>query len=188
MKAMLKIQSLYTILARLSKREKTVLYAAVFFISLTLLDRLIVYPIFSKIEGLNKEIQAREAGIKKNLHILAHRDRILAESVKYSALLSSARSEKEEMTFLLKEIESLANESSVYLIDMKDAGLKNLGSSKKYFITLNCEAQVEQLTDFMYNIESSNRLLSIEKYQISPKSKDSSVARCSMSISKLAVP
>jgi Tfp pilus assembly protein PilO len=92
------------------------------------------------------------------------------------------------MVSLLKEIESFANKSSVYLVDMKPAGLKPSDSSKKYLISLNCEAQMEQLSDFMYNIENSNKLLTIEKYQISPKSKESSVVRCSMSIAKIIMP
>ena len=47
---------------------------------------------------------------------------------------------------------------------------------------------MEQLVDFMYNIENSDKLLMIEKYQISPKSKESSVAKCAMSISKIVIP
>lgn len=185
---MFKIQTFYTILARLSKREKLILYVAVSFVSLTLLDRLIISPSFSKMKSLNREIQEKESGIKKNLHILAQKDRILAESAKYNSFLSSPESGEDQLTSLLKEIENYANKASVYLIDMKPSGVKDIGPSKKYLINLNCEAQVEQLTNFMYNIENSSELLTIEKYQISPKAKESSVARCSMTISKIIIP
>lgn len=185
--SILKIQLFYSFLSRLSKREKLILYGAVFVISLTLLDRTVISPIFSRMKGLTEDIQKKEADVRKDMHILAHKDRILAESAKYTSFLSTSRSGEEEMTSLLKEIEILANESSVYLIDMKPAGLEDMGSSQKYFINLNCEAQIEQFTDFMYNIESSDQLLSIDKYQISPKSQDSSVAKCSMSISKIII-
>jgi len=184
----LKVQTFYNFVARLSKREKIIFYAAIFFVSLTLLDRLIISPIYSKIKSLNEETQEKESSIKKNLHILAQKDRISSEITKYTSFLGSAKSEEEETTSLLKEIEGLANKAGVYLIDMKPAGLKDKGSSKKYLINLNCEAQMEQLIDFMYNIENSNELLTIEKYQISPKSKESSVVRCSMSIAKIIMP
>jgi Tfp pilus assembly protein PilO len=183
-----KLKTLYNFVARLSKREKIIFYVAISFVSLTLLDRLIISPIYSKIKSLNKEIQERESSIKKNLHILAQKDRISSEITKYASFLSSAKSEEEETTSILKEIENLANKSSVYLVDMKPAGLKGIGTSKKYLINLNCEAQMEQLSDFMYNIENSNELLTIEKYQISPKSKESSVVKCSMSIAKIIMP
>jgi pyridoxal/pyridoxine/pyridoxamine kinase len=130
----------------------------------------------------------RETAIRRNAHVVIQKDRILSEVAKYNSFLSSAKSEDEEATSFLKEIENLANKSSVYLIDMKPAGVKDLGSSKRYLLNLNCEAQMEQLTDFMYNIENSNKLLAIDKYQISPKSKESSIAKCSISISKIVIP
>ncbi|MCM8796063.1 MAG: type II secretion system protein M [Candidatus Omnitrophica bacterium] len=183
-----RIQTLYNLVSHLSKREKIIFYAAVSFVFLTLLDRLIISPIHSKIKSLNREIQEKEVNIKRNLHILAQKERILSEINKYATFLSSAELKEEEIPSLLREIESLANKVGVYLVDMKPVGLKSIGSFQKYLINLNCEAQMEQLFDFMYNIESSNKLLTIEKYQINPKSKESSVVVCSMSIAKMVTP
>ncbi|MFH0838764.1 MAG: GspMb/PilO family protein [Candidatus Omnitrophota bacterium] len=182
---MLKLQDVYTLLSRLSKREKTILYVALSVFTITLLDRLIIYPISSKIKSLNSEIQEKELAIKKNLRIWLKKDKILAESARYSEVFVFSKSDEEELTTVLKEIETLANRSSVYLIDMKPAGLKQVGSSKRYMVNLNCEAQMEQLIEFMYNIENSNKILTIEKYQITPKARESSVAKCSMSIAKI---
>jgi len=184
---MIKIRSFYTFLSRLSKREKTVLYATVFFVSLTLLDRIIISPVFHRINSLDTEIREKELSVKKNMRILSQKDKIMAESAKYASFLNQAKSEEEEMTSILKELENLASKSSVYLIDMKPGGIKKAGQSKKYMINLSCEAQIEQLTEFMYDIENSKELLTIEKYQIGPKSKESSVAQCSMSISKISM-
>jgi hypothetical protein len=181
-----KIQKFYTFLARLTKKEKIIFYLAVILVSLTLLDRLIISPVFSKIRLLNKEIQVKETNIKVNLRILAQKDKILAESAKYKPFLGDPKNNPDEqVTSVLKDIESLANKSSVYLVDMKPGSVKEFGSSKKILINLNCEAQMEQLVDFMYNIENSDNLLSIEKYQLTPKSKESSVAKCSLSVYKV---
>lgn len=183
-----KIQAWRTALSRLSKREKIILYSAGLVISLVMVDRMVISPISSKIRELNKEIREKESGIKKDLHVLSQKERILAEKKQYASFLSSFKSEEEETTAILKEIENLASKSSVYLIDMRPSGLRGSGAVRKYSINLNCEAQMEQLADFFYNIETSDELLIIEKYEISPKSRDSSVARCSMSIVKMVVP
>ena len=185
---MKKLKALTAILGRLSKREKLILYGALIAVSLTVMDRLILDPIASKIDELNKNIEDKELNIKRNLKILAHKDRILSESERYSVFLSKVQSDKEEETALLSEVESLANESSIYLVDMKPRESEDLGTSKKYVVTLTGEAQMEQVVEFMYKIESSKRLLTIEQYDISPKSRDSSVARVSMTISKLIMP
>lgn len=182
------LQTFYAFMARLSKKEKIIFYAAIFFVSLALLDCLIVSPVHSKIKSLDEKIKEKESGVKKKLHISARKDKIASEIIHYDSFLSSAKSEEEEMTSLLKEIESLANKTSVYLVDMKPAGLKDKGEFRRYSINLNCEAQMEQLIDFMYNIENSNKLFSIEKYQIGPKSKESSIVKCSMSVVRVVIP
>jgi hypothetical protein len=180
------LKGLQTFLGRLSKKDKIIFYAAVFVVSLLILDRAIISPVFYKIRTLNKQIQDEQANVKKNLRILAQKDRIVTESAKYSSFLGDAQlSDDEQVTQVLKELESLASKSSVYLVDMKPSGIKESGSSKRIMINLNCEAQMEQLVDFMYNMENSNNLISIEKYQLTPKNKDSSVAKCSISVYKV---
>jgi len=185
---MSKIQAIYKIMGRLSKREKLVLYSTVLFVSIALSDRLIIGPIFYKVKSLNEEIRKRETDIKNSLRVLSHKDQIITEKTKYASFLTGFKSEDEETTSILKEIESLADKASVYLIDLKPGGLKEDGSTKKFTVNLNCEGQVEQLVDFMYNIEKSDALLKIDEYQITPKAKDSSVARCKISVSTIVVP
>lgn len=180
------LQVLQAFLGRLSKKEKIILYIAVFIVSILILDRMIVSPVFFKIRSLNKELLQEQADIKKNLRILAQKDRILTESAKYSSFLGDGKvSDDEQVTLVLKELESLASKSSVYLVDMKPGGIKESGSSKRILVNLNCEAQMEQLVNFMYNMENSNALISIEKYQLTPKTKESSVAKCSISVYKV---
>ena len=185
---MLDTQKIYALLTRLSKREKLVLYGTVIVVSVTVMDRLVIAPIFDKMRSLDKEIEDKETSIRRNQHILAQQNRILAESSKYDSLTKSLKSSEDVMTSFLKEIENLANKSQVYVVDLKPGDVKNLGSVKKYLANVNCEAQPEQLAEFMYSIENSNELLTIERYQISPKSIESSIAKCSMTISRTVVP
>lgn len=185
---MIKTQSIYTILGRLSKREKFIFYAAALFVSVTLLDRIIISPIFSRMKRMEEDTREMETQIRNDLRILSHKDRIEKESKEYGSFFEKPKTDDEEMSSILKEVENTANRTSIYLIDLKPAEITEVGVSKVYRVNLNCEAQMEQLVDFMYNIESSNKLLIIERYQINPKSKESSVARCRMTISKVAIP
>ncbi|HAH21273.1 MAG: hypothetical protein A2Y00_02430 [Omnitrophica WOR_2 bacterium GWF2_43_52] len=185
--SMVKIQSLYAVIARLSKREKLVLYGAAFFVSLTVLDRLVVSAVIGKMRHLDAQIKEKTDAARENLKLLARKERIIAETKKYASFLNNEQSREELVTSVLKEVEDLANKSQVYLIDIKPAGFKDSGSIREYTISLNCEAQMGQLVEFMYSIEKSSLLLSIDKYQLSPKAKESSLARCSMSVSKITL-
>jgi hypothetical protein len=186
MKLFSKLRQIYIGFSGLSKKRKVMVYCAAFLLAAAFIDRTMIYPVSSRIRELNKEIKEKESAIKKDARILFMKDRILKETSEYSSMFSATKSEDEENTLLLKEIENLANKSSVYLIDIKPSGTRQ-GPSGKFLINLNCEAQMEQLIDFMYNIENSVQLLIIEKFQISRKSSESSVARCAMTISKMAI-
>lgn len=182
------MKNLSAFISRLSKRERLVFYGTAFVIAIVFLDRLVLGAILFKMKSLSQEIKVQEATIKKSLHILAQKDRIEKEANKYTAFVTPAQSEEEEMILLLKAIEELADKSSAYVIDIKPGGFTESGVFKKYLVKLNCEAQMEQLTEFFYKIESSDKLLQIEKYDIKPKTEGSSVVRCSMSISKAVFP
>jgi len=181
------LQIFSVFLSRLSKREKIVFYAAATFIGLVMLDRLVIGPISGKIRSLNQEIQAKETAIKNGMRIIAQKDRITLESKKYKPFMMGVRSQDEENTALLKEIENLASKSSVYLLDMKPAGIKTLGSSIRFTINVSCEGQMEQIAEFMYNIENSQNLLTIDKFEINPKTRESTIAQCSLTVSKIAM-
>ena len=181
----IQIQELLKFISKLSPKEKVIFYAACAVVSLLLLDRLIVSPVFYKIESLDSQIKEREGSARKNLRVLAQKDRIQAAGASYSAFSGNKfGSEDEEITAFLKEIEVMANKSSVYLIDIKPGNSKLTPQARKYLVNLNCEAQMEQVIDFMYAIENSSKLLTIERYQISSKSKDSSLSRCNIVVSK----
>lgn len=183
--ATIKLQGFYNFFVHRSKRERYIIYISIFFVSAVFLDRLIISPILSNLKSVDGEIQEKVAGIKKNLHILAQKEKISKEKLKYHSFLENLKFEEEKIA---NEIVGLANKNSVYIIEIKSSDTPlDIGSAKKYLITLSCEAQMEQLAEFMYNIENSDNLLRIEKYQISQKSNESSVARCVMSIAKITM-
>jgi len=182
---MFKLKFIRTFLSRLSKREKIVFYGAAVAVSLTLIDRLLLAPVIQKIETQTVEIQNKESDIKRMSFILAQKDRIVAESAKYIKFLSKAKTTDEEATTILKEIESIANNNSMYIVDLKPVGFRDSGQMKKYVVSVTCEGQMENVFGFMYNIESSPLLLRIERCEIVPKSRESSIASCNLMISKI---
>lgn len=182
---MFKLKFLYNFLSKLSKRERIFFYVTVFFVMFAALARVVVYPIIAKMEILDVRVEKKKIAIARDLRILTQEKRIEKESIRYNSYAGQFGSEEKEMSFFLKEISKLADKNSVYVIDLKPKGAKEQTGSKKYLITLSCEAQMEQIAKFMYDIESVNKLLSIETYQIGPKSKNSSLGVCNMIISKI---
>ncbi len=183
-----KITELLSTIAHFSKREKLVFYGAIIFVSLALVDRLIIRTFSGLTSGIVKQIQDKEAQIKTDLKVLAQKQRIEIQRTNYASYLGGHNTDNEEFTIILKEVEVLANKAGINLVDMKPGGVKESGSSKKYQITLNCEGLMEKIVEFMYNIETAKKLFTVEKCELTPKSKDTAIAKCSMTISSLILP
>jgi hypothetical protein len=170
--------------AKLSKKEKSILFFTLFFLSITFVDRVIVLPLATSMSALSQSVRDQETAIKKSLSVLLHKDSIIAENRDYMAYSLEAKNPEDEMVGLLKEVELEANKAGVNLLYVKPGTMAEEKNIKKYYSTLECEATMEQVATFFHGIESSTKLLKIEKYQIQPKSKNSSIARCAVTVYK----
>lgn len=174
--------------SKLSAKERTIFYVAVFFLAVMLVDRVFIAPIFGKISALDEEIAQKRTDMRRDSKVVAQKERIAAEVARYSSYLGIAENEQESMTVLLKQLESFANKSKLYIVDMKPVGVKQeKDKTKRLQVNLSCEGLMEQVMEFMYTIENSPDLMVIEKYQISPKSRDTGIASCVMTVSRIAL-
>ena len=176
-----KVSELYT---KLSSKEKKIFWVAVALITSMFVDSAIVLPVSKTLAALNTSLREQESAIRKGMNVLLHKNGIIAESREYMAYSVEAKNPEEEMVGLLKEVEAVAEKSGVNLIYVKPTSVKDEKGIKKYYCTLECEAPMEPVATFFYDIESSTKLLKIEKYQIQPKNKGSSIARCTVTIYK----
>ena len=153
-----------------------------------LFNLLIILPVYSRVSSLNAAIRKKEKAIARDLGILAQKKKIESEAKKYEAFMGKSLTDEEEVTLLLKEIENTASKAALYIVEMKPAGSREERNKlKKFVVNLACEGQMEQIMGFMYNIENSTMLLTVEKFQLTPKSKESSIAQCTMTISKVVM-
>lgn len=181
------IKVLTSFVHKLSKREKAIFYITIFLISSLIMSRLILIPALSRIETLDKEINEQEKTIKKSLLLLSREDEIIAEYDKYAPYFEKIETKQEEPIAFLTSIENLTKSSSVELFDIKPAPSQEEDSIKKYFISLNCEASMEEIFDFFYRIENSEQLLNVERMLITPKEEETNIVRCNMYISKVLI-
>lgn len=181
------VQVLMQAFSKMSKREKAVLYGAAAFVALAFLDRAIIGPIVSRTQALDKEISDKRSAIERDLKILAQKDSIGLRMAAYRAFSVQATTPEEDTSALLKEVETLASKSSVYLADMKPQEPKQDQEFKKYLVNVNGEATFEKLIEFLYNIENSKKVLKIEKFTLSVKSKKESALKFSLTISKVVL-
>lgn len=173
---------------RLNKKEKIVAYITIACVLIAFFDGFILKSIFSKVRSVEEEIKIKELQLKKDLKILARKDTITNDGQSYSVYSIEAKSQEEEISSVLREIEILASRAGVSLSDVKPEALKPEKIIKRYSINLTCEANMEQLATFMFLIENSKILFTVDSYSITSKDKEKGILKCNMVISKIVIP
>jgi len=174
--------------AKMSKKERLVFAVALGIVLIAFFDRVIFSAIMSRMKAIDEDTRTKQLLLKKDLKVLAQKEAILSQDEDYSVYSVQAKSEEEEISGILKAIEGLATQAGVYLGEIKPGGVKEETVMKKYTITLACEAAMEQLAGFMYLIENSKTLFTVDNYSLTVKDKEKGTLKCGMTISKVVVP
>jgi len=151
------------------------------------LDRAIIGPIYSRTLELDKSIVDKQAAIKRNLKILSQIDSIEKRKAEYRAFSVAETTPEQDTSSLFKEVDALASRSLINVADIKPQEPKKEQQFKKYQVNVSCEAPFDKLIEFLYNIENSRKVLKIEKFTLSLKSKQDTVLKCTMTISKVVL-
>ena len=174
-------------LSRLTKREKYITYISITIVACVFFDRIVFAPVMNKLESLNAEILIQEKKLQKLRNILLQEDLITGEYKKYAQHIKQEGSDEEAIAILLSNIEKMAKNSSVSIIDMKPAPVEKLEFYKRYTIGVEVEAKIDNLSDFIYQLEKTPQLLRVAEFRLSPKKKETAVLRIHMVVTEILI-
>ncbi len=178
---------MFRLISKLSKRER---YAALISIGIVLfliIDKLVISQIINKLRTLNEEILVLENKLEKSRNIVYQEETIISEYEKYIQNIKKHKSDEEAIVSLLSEIEKIANETSVRIVDMKPSPAKTQDFFTKYTIIIEAEAEMSCMIDFTYKLEKTNELFRISEFRISPARETSSVMKVYMVVTQVQV-
>jgi Tfp pilus assembly protein PilO len=155
--------------SKLSKREKTFVYATALIVFFAAVDRLVYYPIVNHFNELDQEILKQEEQIRKNWRSLAVREAVLKSFSAYEGYALTAGSDEEEVANLLNEIEALARKTGLSLINVKPKPLTKEEVWKRYPVEVEVETEWAPLFKFIYELYSSKFLLRVKYIRLVPK-------------------
>ena len=173
-------------LSKLSTRERIIVAVTTAVFGLAAMDRLVYQAIIHQFDALDQEIQAHESQIRKNLRSLAARQRTIQEHTRYTESLAAAGSDEEETSRMLGELEGLARESHLALINMKPQQIVPLGFGKRYAVEIEVRGEMAGLIQFLYALRHSKSLLSGEQFRLTNDKAAESV-RGHLSITKTVI-
>lgn len=173
-------------LSRLSKKEKRLFYITVTIIACVFLDRIVFRPVMNKLESFNGKISLEEKKLEKSMHILAQEPVITSEYKKFAQSIKQDQSDEETIASLLSSIEKMAGSVSVFILDMKPNPVDKSEFYKKFSVKIEVEAKISNLTDFIYQLENSPRLLRVSDFRLTPQKKET-VLKINMTVTEVLI-
>lgn len=152
-----------------SKREKAILYTTIGVLIFALGFNFLIAPILTKNDYLNKEIALARAKLKKYRWLLSQKDHIKSKYDRFSSLIKLDSKQQDSLTATLSELENLAKNANIRIIDLRPQTYKTLDLYREILIDLRAEGTMEGYLNFIYNLENSLSLLRIKRFQFSAK-------------------
>jgi len=153
-----------------TKREKLIFFATIGVIVFAVLFNFLIVPVLNRGEILNKEISYNLAKLKKYHWLLAQSERIKNKSSKFSPSAQISSDVKDATIVILSELEEVARNSNVKIIDIRPQGsARGANLYKETLIDVRTEASAENYLKFIYNLQNSLSLLRIKRFQLTAK-------------------
>jgi hypothetical protein len=172
---------------KISKR--IILYAGAAAVIAGLLSNFVFIALGKRLKGLNNRIRLSEAELRQILEISKAKDVVTLEYRTYKPYLEAEKwDEKKAVEELLKEVERIAREARVSVINLSPQPLPEMTKEcKKYKADLRIDASLNEIFSFLRGVEASGLLINVEKFVVASKSEDGSLFKSEMTIA-LAIP
>jgi len=156
---------------KLAKREKYFIAAAAAFIAVFILFQLLIFPFFDSRGRIAKGLQGKERGIAEMVKLRAEYQSYQSGSQGIQQALASRKKGFTLFSFL----EEAAGQAKVkdHIKYMKPSSASGTGPYKESMVEMKLESvTLEQLTGYLYRIESPDDLVSIKRISINENKKE----------------
>ncbi|MBN2119639.1 MAG: hypothetical protein JW734_01110 [Candidatus Omnitrophica bacterium] len=165
-------------------KTKILAVIAVGIIFIFLVERLVIRGLKEKITSLDQETQMQEANLKHNLAVSKRKDSILKEYEEFQGYLTGETQDKKIIAQFLKEVERIAHNSGVSIINLNpDSNPKEEKEYKKFKAELRAELELQRLIDFFHKIQTSSLLIEVDKFSTTAKDEEASLLNLEATIS-----
>ena len=174
--------------SNLSEKERRVFYIAAIFVAFALLDRLFMGPILIHIERLDEQIDTEKINIIRDQRFLAYGDEIQKESRALDKYFTKTVPDDDVVNAaFLSLVEQIATQTHVSLVKSNPSHINTKEKYNEYVANVDCNGTLEDVIAFMHRLNTTEELLKVVKFNMSPKRGAENEVKISLTVVKLIV-
>ncbi|MCM8781670.1 MAG: type 4a pilus biogenesis protein PilO [Candidatus Omnitrophica bacterium] len=175
-----------TLFSRFTKRERLFFIITLCIILGVLAYIFVLEPVYKKWNQLRLEAESARIRLFKDIKLLASKESLEKAYGRYKDYIQKEENTGQEIASVLREIETTALNCGVKITSIKPKGEKQLKNYRKFTIELISEAKINQFLKFIYDLESSKKLLKVERLVLSLKGAQSDLLKGTLIIRKIS--
>ena len=175
-------------ISNLSDNEKKIFYITVVFVLLASFDRLFFGPVLGKLATIDNDISIQKQSVTRDLRFLTYKDQIKRELKAFEKYFNKGPKDDDVINAdFLSVVERIATKAKVNLVKSNPSEIKHEKDFDQYYANLDCVGTLENVLTFMHEINSTEELLKVVKFNMSPKRGVENTVNVSMSVVKMAI-
>ena len=179
---------IHKFVSNLSPLGKKIFNFAVVLVTLAVFDRLFLGPMISRVNVLDTEIDQQISIVKQDQRLLRYKDQIIQRHQSFSKYYQETIQDQDVINAdFLSLIEKMATKSNVGLVKSNPTEAKKEDDFVEYYANLDCAGNLSDMIGFMHMINTSDELLKIVRFNLTPKRGTDNEVNASMTIAKLVV-
>ncbi|MEK6564006.1 MAG: type 4a pilus biogenesis protein PilO [Candidatus Omnitrophota bacterium] len=162
-------------IGNLNKREKAIFVFTALIVVLKLFFDIILTPYFGNIDALDKKVTSLKNKLIKARLLTTRKSAIEKNFQDLAPILKDEEGlpKQQQVSRVLAMLERLGNESGVNINDIKPRAIQQMEHYSEFAVELRLEAEAKEAADFIYRLQESKELLTIDKFELSLQSGDS---------------
>lgn len=172
-----------------SEREKFVMKITGLVIAVMMIDLMVIRPVSNFLKRLDEMIATEESVIPKQLAILRHKERILADYESISQFVTDPDVPQEEETArFLREIEQVSKASNLFVTNINTVKVTpKTDTIFELSVDIDGKGGIEDIRSFMAALILDNPAIRIGGFSLKPQGKAADELKFQFSIIKIGV-
>lgn len=160
------------------------LLGAVAIVGITFGYNFVVEPVVKSFSEITGDIETGYLKLEKSYRLLQRKNIITDEYEKYEDYIDPAGSEEEELASMLKAIESIASTNKIRITNIRPQPTKSRDIYKLFVFELSAEADITQLSKFIFDLQSSANLMRVTRLTLKSSLNKGNLLSASLEITK----
>lgn len=175
-------------LENITKREKLLGLVTIGVVLIVSIYNFTIEPLAKQWDSLNNEVRDKEVLLRKHSRISYSKDAIEKLYTEYTGYFRKEDlTPEEESAIALSNIEKLARGANAHITNIKPLTIKSFENYNIFTYRVATESRIGELTKFIYDLQSSEQLLKVERMVLRAKEREHDIIKAILHITKVSV-